>query len=66
VTILRSLRGFWLSLPARLYGSRVNVRAERITRLRACAPTVKPEETARLAAKGYNVQAPVDFDRLPV
>lgn len=62
-SLRRRLVAFWRSLPARIYGSHVAESRDGITRLSAYAPTVTPEETARLDRKFR--QPPVDWDRLP-
>lgn len=56
------VKKFLQSVPARADGSFVSNKHDGITRLHATAPTVTPEETAKLDAKR---RRPINFEDLP-
>lgn len=62
MTWLSRFQDFLQSVPARTNGSYLPAQQDGITRLRAAAPTVTPEEVAKLERKW---RQPVDFEALP-
>lgn len=62
--LFRRLREFAQSVPSRIVGSHMPDNSDGISRLHILAPTVRPEEVAKLEAKPRT--NPVDFEDLPV
>lgn len=69
-SLRRRWREFW-TRTSRDSGSAIAERGDGICRLAAAAPTVLPEETAKLRRKGYGGDwheervGPIDYDNLP-